>query len=165
MRKLVLISNQKICFPCGRRSNNSLIHSFKFKRRKCCKKREILVESTDTQYSKTNVTCFSFCLLRIKASICFKYYLLCQLATPGLTLVQPTDITCTQCTECRMCSASWFYYTDLLWCMVNKTLSTNNVIDTVTWRVRYFEQIKKYWESGHKIFFTWQDVSRQQHNI
>jgi hypothetical protein len=63
-------------------------------------------------------------------------------------LVQPTDITRTPYTKCRLCRASWrwasnawnmyrpliltklnkkritfFYYTDILWCAVNKTFN------------------------------------------
>jgi len=46
--KLVLISNQKICFPWGRRSLDSLIKSLQFKWRKCHKNRKILAKRTNT---------------------------------------------------------------------------------------------------------------------
>jgi hypothetical protein len=80
--------------------------------------------------------------------------MLCQLAAPGLkwTLVQPTDITRTQYTKCRLYSASWgwasnarnmyrhsflinwikrtsrwFHYTDILWCTVSRTLWADSI--------------------------------------
>jgi hypothetical protein len=90
------------------------------------------------QYSKTNVMHFSFNLLRIKSFTCFKHYL--------LILKRHCTSTRTQYTKCRLCNTSWgwasnawnkqrpsfsinwktsvshwFYYTDLLQCMVNKT--------------------------------------------
>jgi hypothetical protein len=113
-------------------------------------------KSLDCQYSETNVMHFLFSLLRIKGLYMFRALLghpqealhngtcyipcvLCQLAAP--IRVQPTDITRTQYTKCRLYCASWgwvrnarnmyrplilnklnksasrwFHYTDIVWC-------------------------------------------------
>jgi hypothetical protein len=57
------------------------------------------------QYSEINVMHFLFSLLRIRGLYMFR----ALLAHPqeALNLVQPTEITRTQYTECRLCSASW----------------------------------------------------------
>jgi hypothetical protein len=71
------------------------------------------------QYNETNVMHFLFNLLRIKGLYLFRALLAHpqealhkrQLAAPGLeftpVLVQPTDVTRTQYTKCRLCSSSW----------------------------------------------------------
>jgi hypothetical protein len=82
-----------------------------------------------SQYSKTNVMHFLFNLLRINGLYMFRALLAHLQAlqkrhlaycvrvissgctrvkvSPPLTLVQSTDITCTQYTRCRLCSTSW----------------------------------------------------------
>jgi hypothetical protein len=56
----------------------------------------LLIDGYNYQYNETNVMQFLFSLLRINASTC---------GTP--ILVQPTDITRTQYTKCRLCITSW----------------------------------------------------------
>jgi hypothetical protein len=73
------------------------------------------------QYNETNVMNFSFNLLRIKGLYMFRallarpqealhkrhlVYCVCVMSV-GYTLVQPTDITRTQYTKCRLWRASW----------------------------------------------------------
>jgi hypothetical protein len=59
------------------------------------------------QYSETNVMHFLFNLLRIKGLLMFRVSLAAHLQDahrrPTPILVQPTDITRAQYTECRLC--------------------------------------------------------------
>jgi hypothetical protein len=63
------------------------------------------------QYSKTNLTHFSFNFLRIKASTCFEHYFLI------LTRRYTSGTWYIACVLCQLAA------TDLLWCTINKTLS------------------------------------------
>jgi hypothetical protein len=62
------------------------------------------------QYTEANVMHILFNLLRINASKRFEYYLLIlrrRYTSTTLIRVQPTDITRTQYTRCRLYSTSW----------------------------------------------------------